>query len=127
MRDDLDEIVLDADLLEAVINAENPEQKAREMQIKIGTRLRKHMDNPRFRKLSERLEKLKEQHEAGQLHSIAFLKALLDLAREVVNAEKETPPEEDEDRGKAALTELFQQARNPEHTHHRRAHRGRHR
>ena len=27
------------------------------------------------------------------------------------NAEKETPPAEDEDRGKAALTDLFQQAR----------------
>lgn len=27
-------------------------------------------------------------------------------------AENDTPPEEDEDRGKAALTELFQQVRN---------------
>jgi len=26
----------------------------------------------------------------------------------LLQAEKETPPEEDEDRGKAALTELFQ-------------------
>jgi type I restriction-modification system DNA methylase subunit len=56
-------------------------------------------------------EHLKEQHEAGQLHSIAFLKALLDLARDLVNAEKEVPPAEDEDRGKTALTELFQQTR----------------
>ncbi len=45
---------------------------------------------------------------------IAFLKELLELARELVAAEKETPPEEDENRGKAALTELFQEARNPE-------------
>ena len=43
---------------------------------------------------------------------MAFLKALLDLARDLVNAEKEVPQAEDEDRGKAALTELFQQARN---------------
>ena len=112
IRDDLDEIILDADLLEAVLKTDNPSRKAKEIQIKLAERLRKHSDNPRCRKLSERLEKLKEQHEAGQLHSIAFLKALLDLAREVVNAEKETPPEEDEDRGKAALTDLFQHARN---------------
>ncbi len=111
VRDDLDEIILDAELLDAVLNSKDPDHKAREMQIKITERLRKHMENPRFRKLSERLERLKEQHEAGQLHSIAFLKALLDLARDLVNAEKEVPQEVDEDRGKAALTELFQQAR----------------
>ena len=112
IHDDLDEIVLDAELLDAVLNSKDPDHKAKEIQIKIATRLRGHLDNPRYRKLSERLELLKEQHEAGQLHSLAFLKALLDLARDVVNAEKETPPAEDEDRGKTALTELFEQARN---------------
>jgi type I restriction enzyme R subunit len=112
VRDDLDEIILDAELLEAVLKTDNPDRKAKELQIKIVDRLRKHMGNPLYRKLSERLERLKEQHEAGQLHSIAFLKALLDLARDLVNAEKEVPPAEDEDRGKSALTELFQQSRN---------------
>lgn len=114
VRDDLETIILDADLLDAVLNTENPAHKAREIEIKVAERLRKHIGNPRFRKLSERLEKLKEQHEAGQLHSIAFLKALLDLARDLVNAEKEVPQAEDEERGKAALTELFQHARSPE-------------
>lgn len=111
VRDDLDEIILDAELLEAVLKTDDPDRKAKELQIKIVDRLRKHMGNPLYRKLSERLERLKEQHEAGQLHSIAFLKALLDLARDLVNAEKEVPPAEDEDRGKTALTELFQQTR----------------
>jgi len=111
VRDDLDEIILDAELLEAVLKTDNPDRKAKELQIKIVDRLRKHMGNPLYRKLSERLERLKEQHEAGQLHSIAFLKALLDLARDLVNAEKEVPPAEDEDRARTALTELFQQTR----------------
>ena len=111
VQDDLDKIVLDADLLEAILSTDDPEHKAKEIEIKIAERLRRHMHNPRFRKLSERLEKLKEQHEAGQLHSIQFLKALLELAQELVNAEKEVPPAEDEDRGKAALTELFQYAK----------------
>jgi len=47
------------------------------------------MGNPLYRKLSERLKRLKEQHEAGRLHSISFLKALLDLTHDLVNAEKE--------------------------------------
>jgi type I restriction enzyme R subunit len=111
VRNDLTEIVLDAELLEAVLSTNDPTGKAKEIQIKLADELRKHSGNPRFRKLSERLEKLKEQHESGQLHSIAFLKALLDLATDMVNMEKETPPEEDEDRGKAALTALFQEVR----------------
>ena len=75
---------------------------------------RRHMGKPRFRQLSERLESLKERHEQGQLHSVEFLKLLLDLARDLLEAEKETPPAEDEDQGKAALTELFEAVRNPE-------------
>ena len=65
VRDDLDEIVLDADLLEAVLETPDPDHKAKEIQIKVAERLRQHMGNPRYRKLSERLEILKEQHEAG--------------------------------------------------------------
>jgi type I restriction enzyme R subunit len=114
VRDDLEEIVLDADLLEAVLGTPDPGTKAKEIQIKVAERLRKHMGNPRYRKLSERLEALKERHEQGQLHSVEFLKQLLDLARELVDLENETPPEEDEDRGKAALTALFEEVRNEE-------------
>jgi type I restriction enzyme, R subunit len=118
VRDDLDTIVLDAELLEAVLGSPDAEkkadEKAGELEFKLIQRLRKHMGNPRFRQLSERLEALKERHEQGQLHSVAFLKQLLDLASELLKAEKDTPPEEDEDRGKSALTELFQSVRNPE-------------
>lgn len=112
VRDDLDEIVLDPELLEAVLGDPDPDRKTREIEIKLAHRLRRHMDNPRFRALSERLEALRIRHEHGQLASIEFLKELLDLARDLVNAEKETPPQVDEDRGKAALTALFEEARN---------------
>jgi type I restriction enzyme R subunit len=114
VRDDIAEIVLDAELLDAVLKVPDPEHKAKEIEIQVIERLRRHMGDPRYRKLSERLEKLKEQHEAGQLHSIAFLKALLDLAKDLVNTEKEVPAAEEEDRGKAALTALFQEVRNPD-------------
>ena len=112
IHDDLDEIVVDAELLEAILGAPDPNRKAKEIEIKVARRLRNHMGNARFRDLSERLEALKERHEQGQLHSVEFLKQLLDLARDLLDAEKETPPEEDEDRSKAALTELFEEVRN---------------
>jgi type I restriction enzyme R subunit len=112
IRDDLDKIVLDAELVEVLLNTPDPRGKAKEIEIKIARRLRKHIGNPRFKALSERLESIKERHEQGQLLSVAFLKELLDLARELLQVEKETPPEEDEDRGKAALTELFMEVQN---------------
>ncbi len=111
LHDDLDEIVLNAELLEAILHTPDPNRKAKEIEIQVAARLRKHMHNPRFRALSDRLEALKERHEAGQMHSLEFLKALLDLATDLLQTEKAIPPEEDEDRGKAALTELFQEAR----------------
>ena len=110
VRDDLDTLVLDADLLEAVM-AGDPKKKAKEIDLKLTARLRKHMGNPRYKALSERLEALRERHAQGLIQSIDFLKELLSLAQDLVAAENDTPPEEDEDRGKAALTELFQQVR----------------
>jgi len=110
VRDDLDTLVMDADLLEAVLAAD-PRKKAKEVEFKLTARLRKHMGNPRFKALSERLEALRERHAQGLLQSIDFLKELLSLAHDLVAAENDTPAEEDEDRGKAALTELFQQVR----------------
>jgi type I restriction enzyme R subunit len=112
VRDDLETLVLDSGLLEAVIGSPDPEKRAKEFEIKLTARLRRHAGSPRYLALSERLEELKHRHERGVLNSVEFLKLLLELARDVVAAERETPPETDEDRGKAALTELFQQVRN---------------
>ncbi len=112
IRDDLDDIILDSELVELILDSPDPKKKAKEIEIKVIQRLRKHSGNPRFKALSERLEALKERHEQGQIHSVAFLKELLDLARELLETEKQTPPEEEEDRGKAALTELFQEVSN---------------
>jgi len=112
VRDDLETLVLDANLLEAVLGAPDPNKKAKEIEIKVARWLRKRMHDPRFKTLSERLEALKEKHEQGLLVSIDFLKALLELARDVVAAEQAAAPIGDEELGKAALTELFQEAKN---------------
>ena len=112
IRDDLDTLVLDAELLEAVLGNPDPDKKAKEISIKLTGRLRKHGSNPKFKALSERLEDLKNRHQQGLLISIDFLKELLALAKDVVKLERETPPEEGIDQGKAALTELFEEAKN---------------
>jgi len=110
VRDDLETLVLDADLLEAVLS--NPDPKhAKEIEIKLKRRLRGHGGNPKFKNLSERLDALKDRFESGQINSVEFLKQLLEIAKETLQAEKEVPPEEDEDRGKAALTELFNEVK----------------
>jgi type I restriction enzyme R subunit len=112
VRDDLDTLVLDADLLEAVLGSADPVRKAKEITIKLTAHLRKHTGNPRYKELAERLEDLKNRHQKGLLVSIDFLKELLELAKDVVKLERETPVEEEIDRGKAALTQLFEEAKN---------------
>ena len=112
VRDDLETLVLDADLLEAVLGTPDPDKKAKEIEIKVARWLRKRLHDPRFRALGERLEELKLKHEQGLPVSIDFLKALLELARDVVAAEQTAEPVADEELGKAALTELFEEAKN---------------
>ena len=112
VHDDLDTLVLDAELLKALLGTPDPEKKAKEVSVKLTRRLRKHVGNPKYKALAERLEDLKNRHQQGLLVSVDFLKELLELARDVVKMERETPFEEDIDRGKAALTQLFEEARN---------------
>ena len=107
VRDDLDTLVMDAEVLEGLLDAKDPDKKSREIEIKLIARLRKHLGNPKFVALGERLEKLRERHEQGLLHSLDFLKELLTLAKEVVAAEQQVDRKDEQDKAKAALTELF--------------------
>jgi type I restriction enzyme, R subunit len=110
VRDDLETLVMDADLMNRLMK--DPEKKIVEVEIKIAGRLRKNITNPKFIALSERLEALRQKHEQGLLASVDFLKSLLELARDVLVAEKVVPAEEIQDQGKAALTELFREVKN---------------
>jgi len=112
VRDDIETLVMDAEILEGILADLDPNKRSKEVEIKLIARLQKHLGNPKFIELAERLEKIRERHEHGMLTSLAFLKELLELAKEVVEAERETDPIEDRDRAKEALTELFQNAKN---------------
>ena len=113
VRDDLDTVILDADLLESVLSNPDPTQ-AQAIETKLQRRLQRHAGNPKFKHLSERLDALKDRFESGQISSVEFLKQLLEIAKDTLQAEKEIPPEEDEERGKAALTELFNEVKTAE-------------
>ncbi len=116
VHDDIDALVLDADVLDDVLKNAEPKKKAVEIEIQLVARLRKHAGNPKFKALGERLEKIKEKHEQGLLNSLEFLKAILEIAKEVVEEERRVDPEEEQDRATTALTELFNEIKS-RHTH----------
>lgn len=110
---DEDVLEMDAQIIEKFIAGDTEAgKKKKKIELDLAAIIRKHPDDPRFIALGARMEKLREEHEAGLLTSMAFLKALLDLAKEAAQMEREVVPEEKEDKGKAALTALFQSVRN---------------
>jgi len=111
VRDDVEALVLDAEMLESILKDSNPAKKAKEVEIKLIARLRKHAGNPKFTELGERLEKIREKHEQGLLNSLEFLKAILEVAKDTVEAEKQVAPEEEKDKALSALTELFNEVK----------------
>jgi type I restriction enzyme R subunit len=114
VRDDLETLVLDSQVLEEILkdaNATDAGKKGKEVEIKLLARLRRHGGHPKFMALGERLERIKDRHEQGFLTSLEFLKEILELAKDVLEAEKTADPVEERDRAKEALTELFNDAR----------------
>jgi len=102
----LDEFVLDADVIEDIFN--NPDPKnAKVLEKILVKRFKKHAGNPKFKKLSERLEALRDKAEQGLITSIEFVKELCKIAADTVQAEKELFQELQEKTPKTALTELF--------------------
>ena len=112
VRDDLDTLVMDAEVLEQLLSDPEPGKKAKEIEIKLIERIKRHGGDKVFVELGERLERLRERHEQGVLLSLEYLKALAELAKEAVQLERAVVPEEEHDRGKAALTELFEGTKN---------------
>ncbi len=111
-RTDLDTIVLDAQVIEDLMTGKRRDVTPQELERQITARIAKHLNNPRFIELGKRLNALRERYAHGQQASLEFLKELFALARDTVQAEKEVAEVPREERGKAALTELFETLRN---------------
>ena len=114
VRDDLEIMELNAEIIDDFLEGRKDLKKTtKKVEIDLVARIVKHGDDPKFIKLGERLEELREKHEQGVITSIEFLKMLLQLAKDAVEAEKEVVPEAEIDKGRAALTELFNSVKSP--------------
>lgn len=110
---DMDILSLDADVIDEYIESKKDLKKiTKKIEIDLVARLTIHGNDPKFIKLGERLEDLREKHQQGLITSIEFLKLLLELAKDAAEAEMETVPDEEIDKGKTALTELFNSVKN---------------
>jgi len=106
---------MDADIIQKLMDGNTSlKKKQRKVELDLAAIILKHKDDPRFIALGERMEKLREEHEAGLLTSMEFLKALLALAKDAAHMTRSQPPapEDSESKGKAALTALFETVKN---------------
>ena len=104
----LEELVINSAVIEAAITEANADRRANEVIKLLCARLGKHASNPKFKRIADKVEDLKEKMKQNIITSIEFLKQLLVAAKELLEAEKEVSPEDNRARAKAALTELFE-------------------
>ena len=106
----LDDLVVDADIIDSVLEDEKKrEKKIVEVEKMLKIRLGEHKGDPKFKKFADKLEELRERMEQNLISSIDFLKQLLQMARELLEAEKEIEkPMDKRAQARAALTDLFQ-------------------
>jgi len=106
INQDMEELILNAEVIDDLMNKKDPRHADKILKILI-SRLNKHGNNSIFKKLSERLEAIRDRAEKGLISSIDFIKELCQIAKETLQAEKNTEPVEQTKSAKAALTELF--------------------
>lgn len=106
----LEELVVDADVIDAVIEDEKKrEKKIVEVEKMLRMRLGNHKGEGKFKEFAEKLDELRKRLEDSLITSIDFLKQLLELAREVLEEEKKNEqPEDPHAKARAALTDLFE-------------------
>lgn len=110
IREDLDTLVLDADIILELDTDEERRRKGREIELTIRGRLQTHSHDPRFEELGLRLERIRDEYEQGVLTSLEWLKGLLEIARDVVKAEQENEVQIVSN-GKQALTQIFEESK----------------
>lgn len=106
VHNNLEEIVLDAEVIEDIMQ-KSDNKKAKLVEVEITKRLLRHKGDPKFVALGERLEELRDKAERGLINSVEFLKDLIQLAKETVQAENEIDSSAQKAGAKTALTELF--------------------
>ena len=94
--EDVEILAMDADLIDEFLEKQKDLKKTtKKIEINLVAKIMNHTKDPKFIKLGEKLETLREKHEQGLVTSIEFLKLLLELAKEAAQAEKEVVPEQE--------------------------------
>ena len=114
----VEDLVVDSRILEECMKDEGKRNRTViEIQKMLNLRLgnSKHKDSKEFKQLTEKLRELQERLRQQQIDSIQFLKDLLALAKEVLDAEQKLDqPQDKRKQARDALTELFESIKTPQ-------------
>ena len=114
----IEDLVVDSKILDECIKDENRRNRTiieiqKMLKLRLGNP--KHNNSKEFKRLTEKLKELQERMRQQQIDSIEFLKGLLALAKETLDAEiKLEQPQDKRKQAKDALTELFESIKTPE-------------
>ena len=109
----LEDLVVDADVIDSVLDDEKKVQKRIiEVEKILRLRLGEHKSDVNYKKFADKLDELRKKMEDSLITSIDFLKQLLQLAKEMLAEEKKVDqPLDKRAQARAALTELFESIR----------------
>lgn len=114
----LEDLVVNADIINQAITEAEAKKRSIELEQVLRLRLQNHIGDINYQPFVEKLEKLRERMEQSLETSIDFLKQLLELAKELLKAEKKATIDDDpidrRHQARAALTELFESIKTPE-------------
>lgn len=109
LRDDLEILVMDENLIRKIkegLKAYDPKS----IEIKIIRRINLDPTNPKSIEIAEKLQHLKEKYNQKLIDNAEFLKELIDLARTVIETEKEVKQIQESNK-KNALTRIFKRTK----------------
>ena len=112
----LEDLVVDADIIESVLEDEKKVQKKIvEVEKMLRLRLGEHVGDPKYKRFAEKLDELREKMNQNMISSIDFLKQLLAMAKDLLEEEKKVDqPQDKRAQARAALTDLFQSIKTDE-------------
>ena len=106
----LEDLVVDADVIDSVLDDEKKVQKKIiEVEKILRLRLDEHKGDINYKKFADKLDQLRQKMEESLITSIDFLKQLLQMAKDMLAEEKKVnQPMDKRAQARAALTELFE-------------------
>ena len=114
----LEDLVVNADIIDQAITEAEAKKRTIELEQVLRLRLQNHAGDINYKPFVEKLEELRERMEQSLETSIDFLKQLLELAKDLLKAEKKAAiddtPIDRRMQARAALTELFESIKTPE-------------